>query len=283
MSAVSRSTKIHLSEELAADSIKKNSKEGKLFDERIATELATTDVSLTGTPSIERFQQRVKNILSLKGEGEWRDLFQDRATAKAMGEFFKFVETTAKAIIHNQIIDEEHLPLALDMIRFLAIEVCQSSPGLMWNLWLFRETKSDLRDSINFILSEILGVDDEDFERAQKTILEEKKQIDRKSFFELQCGSGGFASLYQNEYLITLDPIQILLLLAFAYPKKESEKLEPSPPSSVLRHRRPVVPQQTPRTTQVKPLNRDKNGPCNTILPLIGGIATAVFAIYALS
>lgn len=279
MSAVASATESPRPQQLNAEGRREESVESLIFRENVDQDPYSSETALSSAPSRDTFWQKVSQVMELKGEQEWADLFAEKSTAKTMGEFFKYIETTTKDIVHNQTIDEKHLPLARSMIQFLAEEICQSSSELMWNLWLFRETKSDLRASIDFVLQDVLGIDKEIFETAQAALLEKNQPIKKASFFQLIFGNDGFASLYQYEHLITLDPVQILLLLASAYPKQPSSK---PTYGTELRQKRPSS-EPPQRTIQVKPLQRTENGACSQALPLIGAVAAVVFAIYAMT
>ncbi len=258
-------------------------RETKLFHERVTATDESGSPNFVASPILE-FALQAAQIERLKGDRTWNELMDNAEEKNKVGEFFKYIEATAFAIIRENKIKKGKEELAFSMIRFLATSVWDNPDDLKSNLWIARSTKSELREPIAFIVNEFLQMEIEDFDNA--VWLSEGEKPQQKKFFDELFGNSDAGALYKNEHLVTLDPLQILVYLAMCYPMDST-----SPPSSEVDEKQPQPikqeakqPEQKPsteeaqRTAEVKPVRSGSGFPLYKIILLISAIAAAALA-----
>jgi len=245
-------------------------RETKLFQEKVTATDESGSSNFVASPTLE-FALQAAQIQRLKGDNTWNELMDNAEEKKKVWEFFKYIEATAFAIIRENKIKKGKEELALSMIRFLATSVWDNPDDLKSNLWMARSTKSELREPIAFIVKEFLQMKIEDFDNAEW--LSEGEKPEQKKFFDELFGNSDAGTLYKNEHLITLDPLQILVYLAMSYPMDST----PSPSTEVDEKQPQPVKQETKQTEQ-KPRTEEAQ-PTAEVKPVRSGSGFSLYKI----
>lgn len=253
-----------------------------LFEERVPK--IEDDSRLLLTAPHTEFKANADRILSLKGERDWKELMTDQSEKKSVGEFFKYVEESTKAIIREGSIKKGKESLAMEMILFLTHQIWSDPNELKSNLWILHMSKSDLKKAVSFIVTEILGTDFAEFEKC--SWLSDGKKPVQKKFFDQLCTNSDHTSLFIHENEINLEPLQILLWLALCYPqdkrlhKEETTAIPVEESSATSPSGLPAEINAEPRQVAVKPVKRINSGfPLYKIILIISVLAAAALTI----